>query len=174
MSQHYDQTIADLQQVLKKQEGEVIKTKDMINRLCEFAGREPMYQESDLKSSDTLTAIQSDTFYGKALSTAVREVLEMRKAANMGPAKVKEIYDTLVKGGYLFDAKNDANAQRGLRISLTKNSASFHKLPDGTFGLVSWYPKIANSRHRTNDEGRDDGSDSDDAAESELDAEDEA
>jgi hypothetical protein len=60
----------------------------------------------------------------------------------MGPATVKEIYDALKAGGYKFETKNDANAMRNLRISLTKNTSIFHKLPGGEFGLNEWYPKL--------------------------------
>lgn len=67
----------------------------------------------------------------------------MRRTANLGPATVGEIYDALLAGGYNFESKDTANGKRGLRVSLTKNSSIFHRLPDGkTFGLASWYPKI--------------------------------
>lgn len=58
--------------------------------------------------------------------------LAMRRASNSGAATVREIFNALKGGGFAFQAKEDANAQRGLRKSLTKNSATFHKLPVGT------------------------------------------
>ena len=66
----------------------------------------------------------------------------MRQATNQGPATVREIYETLTQGGYQFDAKDETNAMRGLRISLGKNTQKFHKLPNGVFGLVAWYPNL--------------------------------
>ncbi|MCK4705812.1 MAG: hypothetical protein KAT90_10045 [Gammaproteobacteria bacterium] len=142
MSDHFEQTIAELQKKLQVQEAEVIKSKDMINRLCEFAGKPAIYADADLNTAPVITSIQTDEFYGQPLAKSVRNVLEMRKVSNLGPATVKEIYETLMHGGYRFETTNAQNAQRGLRISLAKNVAVFHKLPNGRFGLLSWYPGI--------------------------------
>lgn len=148
MTDHFEQTIAELQKKLQEQEQEVIKTKDMINRLCEYARKPPLYTDADLKPTSAITNIRSDQFYGQPLARAVREALEMRHNTNVGPASVKEIYEILKQGGYLFETKNEQNAMRGLRISLAKNTALFHKLPNGRFGLVAWYPKIQAARSK--------------------------
>src|SRR5438132_8921727 len=63
----------------------------------------------------------------------------MRKASGGGAASVETIYQALKAGGYRFDTKNEENARNGVRISLRKNSATFHKLPNGEYGLCSWY-----------------------------------
>ena len=114
----------------------------MINRLCEAEGKQPIYASSEITVGVGLSVTRADQFYGRPLATAVRQVFEMRHASGAGPATVKEIYETLQLGGYQFDTKNDLNAMRGLRVSLTKNAVLFHKLPNGQFGLVAWYPKI--------------------------------
>jgi hypothetical protein len=90
----------------------------------------------------SLTQIKPDTFYGKKLQTAVREYLEMRFAAARGtdPATPKEIYEAITKGGFQFEAKTPDIAMVGLRALLRKRTAFFHKLPNGTYGLTSWYP----------------------------------
>lgn len=93
-----------------------------------------------------INAIRNDQFYGQPLATAIREFLQMRKAAGGGAASVKEIYDALVRGGFKFEARDDVNAQRGLRQSLTKNSITFHKLPNGNYGLLEWYPNAKPAR----------------------------
>jgi DNA-directed RNA polymerase delta subunit len=67
-------------------------------------------------------------------------VLERRQIANVGPATVNEIYDSLVAGGYNFQTKNDDYAKRNLYTTLTKNSSVFHRLPNGLWGLLEWYP----------------------------------
>jgi hypothetical protein len=54
----------------------------------------------------------------------------------------------MVKGGYHFEAKNDVNARRGLYISLAKNTTTFHKLPNGNYGLVAWYPAVREQRSK--------------------------
>lgn len=142
MSNPIEETISVFQKKLKEQEQEVSKTKEMINRLCEAAGKPAIYASTDVNVSVGISITRADQFYGQPLATAVRQILEMRHAAGTGPATVKEIYETLQLGGYQFDTKNDLNAMRGLRVSLTKNAILFHKLPGGQFGLVAWYPKI--------------------------------
>jgi hypothetical protein len=135
-----DQTIAMFQAKLRPHEKEVARIRGAINLVCELHGRPPMYPE-DAPESDVIgLSIRSDQFYGQPLAAAIRTVLEMRKKLNSGPATVNEIYDSLQQGGFAFDTKNDENAKRGLRISLSKNTAVFHKLPNGKFGLLEWYP----------------------------------
>lgn len=94
------------------------------------------------KGNATITQIKLDTFYGKKLQTAVRELLEMRYAAARGtdPATPKEIYEAITHGGFQFETKNPETALVGLRALLRKRTAFFHKLPNGTYGLTSWYP----------------------------------
>ena len=65
---------------------------------------------SDSEGSDlgpSLSSIRPDTFYGKKMGTAAREYLEMRKSQNLGPAKPKEIFQTLVAGGFQFETKDE-------------------------------------------------------------------
>ena len=66
----------------------------------------------------------------------------------MGPASVSEIYEAMLAGGYEFEAKDADNAKRGLRISLTKSSATFTKLPQGKYGLREWYPTVKDPKAR--------------------------
>jgi hypothetical protein len=146
VSEHIKATIADLQNKLREQEKAVVKTKSFINMLCEEAGIPPMYAADDLDGSSASVnlTIRSDQFYGQPQATAVREILQMRKGRNQGPATVNELYAALVEGGFAFETKNEDNAKRGLRISITKNTAMFHKLPNGKIGLLEWYPKAKN------------------------------
>jgi hypothetical protein len=105
------------------------------------------------------TQIKPDSFYGKKLQTAVREFLEMRHAVARGtnPATPKEIYEAIVKGGYQFEAKNADVAMVGLRALLRKRTAFFHKLPNGTYGLTSWYPDAKKPKGAaTEDDGDED------------------
>ena len=67
----------------------------------------------------------------------------------MGAASVPEIYKVMQDGGYLFDAKNDANSQRGLHIAMGKNTNVFHRLPNGNYGLREVYPAVKDSRTKT-------------------------
>jgi hypothetical protein len=141
MSDHIRQTIGDLQKSLIEDERKVLDKKRLINQLAEHAGMGRIYSDAALQSGPSVNlAIRSDQFYGQPLASSIREVLEMRKALNQGPATVNEIHQALVEGGFAFDTKNEENAKRGLRISITKNTSLFHKLPNGKFGLLEWYP----------------------------------
>ena len=83
------------------------------------------------------------------MSNRVRTVLEMRKQQNLGAAQVGEIYDALIKGGYHFQTKDEEVARQSLRNSLAKNTVTFHKLPGGRFGLLSWYPNAKSPKSNT-------------------------
>lgn len=133
---------------LRDQQEQVRKTKVLINGLCEMDGRASMFAESDLKTETAVGTGRRDRFYGQPLSTVVRWILEDRQAADIGPASVSEIYNAMVEGGYRFESDNEENAKRGLRISLTKNSAIFHKLPRGEYGLREWYPAAKDPKPR--------------------------
>ena len=41
----------------------------------------------------------------------------------------------------------DNDRLRSLAISLAKNNQKFHKLPNNTFGLLSWYPSVASEKN---------------------------
>jgi len=101
-------------------------------------------------------AIQSDQFYGQPLASSIRTILELRKALNQGPATINEIHAALVEGGFGFETKNEDNAKRGLRISITKNTSLFHKLPNGKFGLLEWYPNAKQPKAGKATSGADD------------------
>ena len=47
----------------------------------------------------------------------------------------------LESGGFDFDALGwkEKTRARNVAISLAKNTQKFHKLPNGTFGLLGWY-----------------------------------
>lgn len=52
-----------------------------------------------------------------------------------------EVLKALEQGGFDFDAlgwKKD-NRARTVAMSLAKNTAIFHRLPNGMFGLKKWY-----------------------------------
>src|SRR5216684_5343313 len=141
MKEEFKPAIAALQSDLQDIERKAAETKRAINRLCELAGAPAMYAVTDTDSSrPSLTTLRNDQFYGKVMNTAAREYLEMRKAANLGPATPREIYEALVSGGFKFDTKIETNAITGLRQILRKNSSIFHRLPHGAYGLLAWYP----------------------------------
>ena len=55
----------------------------------------------------------------------MKEILEARKALNLGPATIYEIFDQLNKAGnYQYEGKEE-DARRGVAISIAKNTAMF-------------------------------------------------
>jgi hypothetical protein len=136
--------IEALQAKLLEQEKAVTKTKELINEICGHAGLPPMFLIATTDAG--MASLNADTFYGKALSTAVREYLERRRALSQGPATVNDIHAALVQGGYVFETKDEDNAKRGLRESLSKNTSIFHRLPGGQYGLRIWYPTVREPR----------------------------
>lgn len=139
MSEHLQKAIEELEAKLREQLAAVAKTKSGINQLAELAGIEVPYPDVEEKVSSRV--VRGDQFYGKSLQTSMREYLEMRGKPG-GPVGVSEMHAALVKGGHQFDTKDDMNAKRVMRITLSKNSTVFHKLPNGQWGLFSWYPNL--------------------------------
>jgi hypothetical protein len=120
-------------------EEEVSKLKKLINELCIEAGITPKYENVQSASSATVN-IRVDQFYGVAITTAIRSYLDSRKARNLGAAGVTEIYEAIKSGGYKFDTENEENAKTTVRNNLRKSSSIFHRLPNGNYGLLAWYP----------------------------------
>jgi hypothetical protein len=96
----------------------------------------------NIPRGDSPLTIRNDAFFGKRMGTAARTYLEMRHAAagTTNPATPREIFDALKQGGFVFETKDDSVAIISLRNMLRKNTVMFQKLPNGTYGLASWYP----------------------------------
>lgn len=137
-------TIQELQAHVQETERELAETKRTVNVLCKRIGRDPIYKDTEASSS--VAATRSDEFYNKALASVVRTILERRGAANLGAASVDVIYAAMKAGGYMFNAKNDSTAKTALAVSLAKNTYTFHKLPNGDFGMADWYDLPAKAR----------------------------
>lgn len=158
MSDHIQKTISDFESKLQAAQAEVGRLKRTVNDLCEMAGLAPRYAIAEPEAtSPVLTEMRADQFYGRPMATVVREYLEMReRAGGERTATVSEIYDALVKGGFKFEASSEKNAKDGLRISLAKNTAVFHKLPNGSWGLLDWYPNAKKKPAREDSGGKPD------------------
>jgi hypothetical protein len=148
MSTEPDSTIAMLERAIEDAEQKIRALRAAINTICTEAGLPARYAEAALTNAagPRISQIQDDTFYGKKQTPAMREYLEMRRAHGLGPAKPREFYDALKSGGYQFEAKDDDTAIVGLRALLRTQPQIFHRLPQGTYGLTSWYPDAKRSR----------------------------
>jgi hypothetical protein len=100
----------------------------------------PRYTETSANNATKVTQISDDTFYGQKQTPAMRMYLEMRKAQGLGPATPREIYEAIKSGGYVFEAKDTEVALVGMRALLRTQPNVFHRLPQGTWGLTTWYP----------------------------------
>jgi hypothetical protein len=144
--------IEALEQELMTLESKANELRSAINTLCRHAGVPTRHAEGVQTAANgmTLSQIKPDTFYGKRMQTAAREFMEMRKAAGQGPAKPRDVYEALRDGGFQFETQDEDTALVSLRNTLRKNSQTFHKLPNGQYGLRAWYP---NAKPAKDDEG---------------------
>lgn len=132
-------------------EGTLAQKKRLVNELCAEYGRPPRFSEVERVRSMGVGALKRDQFYGKPLATAIREYLEMRGPSDkggLGAASVNDIFSALSEGGFKFETKNEANSKRGLRIALSKNTVTFHRVGE-SYGLLDWYPNARPARPRT-------------------------
>ncbi|QPD04510.1 MAG: hypothetical protein Nkreftii_002284 [Candidatus Nitrospira kreftii] len=133
-----------LQEKLQEQIRSVLETKKMINSLRQMNGEAPLFNDADLRLEDSGPS-RPDQYYGKGPGTACREYLEWRKRA----CSADEILKGLSQGGFDFKAagyEDEDSRLRSLSILLAKNTAMFHRLPNGTFGLIAWYPEVAKKK----------------------------
>ena len=141
MADHVLKTLEDLKKGISSLEAQLNEKKKMANYLSGMAGNSDIYAVQSNEPASVMPS-NGDEYYGMPAVTAIREVLNARKSANIGPATLGEIYDTLIAGGYHFDTATETNARNSLRVTLSKRSATFHKIPNGKYGLVKWYEKI--------------------------------
>jgi hypothetical protein len=158
MSDSLQKAIDEMQVKLQAKLNEASELKKAINTLCSVMGTPAMYADVEAESaSGAIGPTRPDIYYGKPLATAVKEYLEYRKQA----VKPEDILSALVQGGFDFDAIewNEKGRLRNLAISLSKNTTTFRKLPNGMIGLESWYegsvPLKRKTRKRTGDEAED-------------------
>ncbi len=127
------EAITALQDELETLLTEVREKKQTINALCRSLKENPLYEMEDEEKSVNRRPKRSQ-FFGRPFSTVAQEFLQM-----MGePCTAEEITNGLREGA--FDFPWESEQHRMVAITLVKNSATFMKLPNNTFGLVSWYP----------------------------------
>ena len=136
---------------VKDKEDELSRLKKAVNDMARDLGLPPVYASVASESTATLTSLRGDQFYGQGLSTAIRMYLEMRKASGLSSASVGDIYEAVKAGGYKFETKDEDNAKTGVRNTLRKNTAQFHRLPSGEYGLLSWYPNAKPAKSESDD-----------------------
>ncbi|MEX2315552.1 MAG: hypothetical protein WD669_00255 [Pirellulales bacterium] len=142
MSENMQNAIAELQRHLDGLNEQAIDTKKTINSLCRVMGEPALYTDADLAPTDTSSRsfqLNGDEYFNRPLAGVVKSILEGRRERNQGPASAEEIFDQMRAGGFEFEGRSEDKALHGLKISLSKNTTAFLKLPNGKFGLAEWY-----------------------------------
>lgn len=141
MSSSLRAAIKELQTQVDQKVSELANLKRTVNLLCANLGETPVYADIEQPGAGSSRAISAHEFYGKSPIVAARVYLEMVGE----PVPVEEILDALARGGFDFEDQGweEKSRLRALAISLSKNTAIFHKLPNGTYGLLKWYPEKA-------------------------------
>ena len=140
MREEFQPAIAALQKDLVQLEKKAVEAKKATNVLCKLADVAPMYPVVEDGLSAVLTQIQADTFYGKRMSTAAREYLQMRKGGGQGPAKPRDVYEALKDGGFQFETKDEQT----LSIRLTPMTATCRVPPLSRVKLgIGWSRGVA-------------------------------
>jgi hypothetical protein len=145
VTNNLEAAIGDLTEKLQKQMNDVSETKRAINVLLRMVGKEPMFPDESPEQVGAALNIEPDQYYGRPLATCVQEYLEnRRKTTGKKAIQVEDILTALTQGGFDFKAQGwrDNDRLRSLSISLAKNTKVFHRLPNGWFGLLSWYPDV--------------------------------
>lgn len=139
MDEKLNAAIEVLLDQLKDQERQVADAKRTINDLLRRVNRDPMFPDTSPESIYSVK-VRRDEYYGKPFATAAQMFLQRRKEA----ATAEEVLKGLEEGGFDFRALGwkDNDRLRSLAISLAKNNKVFHKLPNGTFGLLDWYENL--------------------------------
>ena len=139
MSDDVINTVEALAHKVRAKEEEANKLKKLVNELCAETGVQIRYPDIS-ETGTTLAAIRPDQFYGQTLTAAIRNYFERRKASGLGAASVAEIFKAIRDGGYKFETNSEDNAKISVGNALRKTSSIFHRLPNGHYGLLAWYP----------------------------------
>jgi hypothetical protein len=134
MDERLQGAVEVLLEELAGQEKQVAETKKMINGLMRRMGQEPRFDEAALSDGPGFK-IRTDAYYTKPLATAVQMFLQQRRE----PATAQEILRGLLQGGFEFKGWKEEDRLRLLASSIGKNTKTFHKVPNGAFGLAEWY-----------------------------------
>jgi len=135
----YEDTIEEIIKAVEQRQRELEELQITANQLCKLAGIPPKYEIGKRNEEVSQEKLKGDEFYGKPLATAITEILQRRKAKDMGPATMDEIYNQMIAGGYGFD--NIKDPKRAIGISMGKNP-KFTKLRNEKWALTEWYPNV--------------------------------
>lgn len=123
---------------IRTKEVELANLKRAANTFFRSRGEAEPYSIDDPESPSGTVRLRPDEYYGKGFATAAGHYMKKRGQA----VTHDEVLKALEQGGFDFDAAgwNDKKGRaRTVAMSLSKNTAIFHRLPNGMFGLKEWY-----------------------------------
>jgi hypothetical protein len=141
---------APLEESIRPVMEQINANKRLINQLCAAAGVPAMHPEVEHAETSVkrLGPTRTDEYTGRPLATVIREILEQRKAVNLGAIHIDELYDTMKEGGYIFDNKDAAKAKNNMAVSLGKNSIFARVGESANWGLAEWYPGLKRDKNK--------------------------
>ena len=144
----FEEAIRELIGEIEAKGREIAELKRTVNFLRSKDGLGPEFADAEQASGVGGMTIEPGRFYGKSPITAAREYLEMRGTGKV--AMPDEIVAALERGSFDFKAQGweSENRVRNLAISMGKNTAIFHRLPNGFYGLAKWYPELQRKTRR--------------------------
>jgi len=149
MSQHLEKAIEGVYEELAKIEEKAKELKKTINTLSAMAGKSQPFGDVEVSATYGTLSLRPDQFFGKGLSTAVKEFLRLKGRA----CTAQEIFEALKVGGYEFPVEwKEKFMLKNLSISLGKNRVDFVPVPsstgEGAYGLWEFYPEKKRERER--------------------------
>ena len=145
MSKELDKAVESLSRELEALMQRASEIKKAINQIAVLNGKPAPYNDVESVSmASGIVNLRSDQFYGKQLTTAIKEFLRMHGRA----ATAKEIFEALKMGGFDFPWE-DKFQLKNVAISLSKNRNDFTYIKtNNSFGLWEFYPELKAKREK--------------------------
>ena len=134
--EHVQKSINLLCDEIAKEERATDDKKRIVNNLCEAVGLPCRFAGID----ETHQRMRGDEFYGQHLADAVEGAMMVIRGQGRKSETVVGLYEIILACGFVFKTKTEENARRAI-YNVMREDARFHRLPNGSYGLTSWYPK---------------------------------
>ncbi|HOX59613.1 MAG TPA: hypothetical protein P5205_21280 [Candidatus Paceibacterota bacterium] len=130
--------VSELEIEVRRQEVALRDKKRLVNDLCMEIGAAPAYGAQELEPVMRELAPGVSLFDVLPLDACVKRVLEQRDRYGLGPATVRDIFGTLLRGGFdftLVSSKGRCEQLRALAFMLSRNRRVFVRRRDGKWAL---------------------------------------
>ena len=129
--EHLNRTIEHFENKLRQQMQGVEETKKIIDQLLRETAQIPRYQVASNPAP-----LRTNEYYGRTPTQSAQALL----ARKCNPMSAADIIKELEANGFDFESAKwpPLTRNRNMAISLSKNRHVFSKLPNKTWGLVTW------------------------------------